>query len=246
MRKEKVLIAFADDLPRERERITKAIDDLPNYKITVAATSGRDLILQLAQAKYLPQIILMDMQMPCCDGLLATIICKRLFPTIKIVGLSSHTSIAVISEFIAEGGNAFFSKYLLVKDSISYKAYNQDNVFANFLQQVIDNNTLFLDPLLEYNNKKHKNIITTTQAIKAEFPKLKDYEITYLQLNAAGFTKPQIKIIMNREVATIKKYFEKISKKFGAENHTDLINICSNHGIIKMVNLFQKQELNTF
>ena len=57
--------------------------------------------------------------MPGCDGLLTTILCKKLFPTIKIIGLSSHTSTSVIGEFLTENGDAFFTKFILVKNTFS-------------------------------------------------------------------------------------------------------------------------------
>ena len=239
MQQNKIFIAFADDLPNERESIIRSIDKLNNCKLLFSACSGRDLILELHSSKKLPQIILMDMEMPSCDGLLTTIICKRLFPSIKIVGLSSHCSETIISEFITEGGSAFLSKYLLDKNSISYMVYKEKNVFENYLERVLNDDSAFLDPALLIDLDRKYIKVSTSSIIKNQFPKLKEHEIIYLQLNAAGFSKPEIKTIMCREISTIKKYFEKLSKIFGAQNHSDLTNICLNFGIIKMVNLYE-------
>lgn len=239
MRQNKILISFADDLSHERESINKSLDQLFNCRLLFSSSSGRDLILKLHSSKELPQIILMDMEMPSCDGLLSTIICKRLFPSIKIVGLSSHCSETIISEFITEGGSAFLSKYLLDKNSISYMVYKEKNVFENYLERVLNDDYIFFDPALQFDSDRKYKTVSTSSIVQNRFPKLKEHEIIYLQLNAAGFSKPEIKTIMCREVSTIKKYFEKLSKIFVAQNHSDLTNICLNFGIVKMVNLYE-------
>ena len=243
MWQDKTLISFADDLPYERDSINKSIDHLNNCKLLFSASSGRELILKLQQARVLPEIILLDMEMPSCDGLLTTIICKRLFPAIKIVGLSSHTSDAVIREFISEGGSAFLSKYLLDKNSISYMAYKEKDVFEHYLNKVLNDEGVVFDTSLQFDITRNYKTFSTTSIIQKKFPKLKEHEIIYLQLNAAGFSKPEIKTIMCREVSTIKKYFEKLSKIFGAQNHSDLTNICLNFGIVKMVNLYESFQM---
>lgn len=239
----KISVAFADDKDSERKSILRSLNNLNNCCVLFSSTSGRDMIFKLQTLKKLPDIILMDMEMPCCDGLLATTICKRLFPQIKIVGLSSHCSFAVISEFISEGGSAFFSKYLLDKESVCYRAYAEKDVFEKYLEKVVKCNDVFFDPLLQFNSDKNYKTNPTFSIIKNRFPELKDHEIIYLQLNAAGFSKPEIKTLMCREVATIKKYYEKLSKFFGAQTHSDLTSICLNYGIVKMVHLYERFKL---
>lgn len=143
----KISVAFADDKDSERKSILRSFNNLNNCSVLFSSTSGRDMIFKLQTLKKLPDIILMDMEMPCCDGLLATTICKRLFPQIKIVGLSSHCSFAAISEFISEGGSAFFSKYLLDKESVCYRAYAEKDVFEKYLEKVVKCNDVFFDPI---------------------------------------------------------------------------------------------------
>lgn len=165
MKSTKIQIAFAEDIEEHRKRIIVAVQETKNYEIAIKAVSGRDLILQLKKAKKLPQIILMDMQMPCCDGLLATIICKRLFPHIKIIGLSSHTDGIVVSEFLTEGGTTFLSKFIVVKTALTQKVYNDDDVFENALNQILNSENGFVDIMLEDDGSKFKNRLSTSQII---------------------------------------------------------------------------------
>ncbi len=239
MIKEKIPIAFVEDLEIDYKRIVTAIEDMNDFEIICAAKDGRDLIYKLSKLTTLPQLILMDMQMPKCCGLLATIICKRLFPSIKVVGLSCHTYNTVIDEFLAEGGDAFLAKYLLVKDTYPYNAYGNETIFEDYLHSILNSNEIIVDKFLEYKYGAHLNVTNTTLIIKQKFSNLKKDEITYLLLTAAGFSREEKAEIMYLSIAAIKKYYERLSKKIGVENHIDLIQFCMINGIAKTVKLYQ-------
>ncbi len=239
MKSTKIQIAFAEDIKEHRERIVEAINETKNFETTINATNGRDLILQLKRARRLPKLILMDMQMPCCDGLLATIICKRLFPEIKIAGLSSHTDGIVVSEFLTEGGDEFLSKFMIIKNALTQKIYNDDDVFEKALTEILNTSNGFVDLMLEENGEKYKNRLSTNQIILKNCSYLKDHEITYLQLNAAGFNREEIATLMDKSEPAIQKYCDKLRNTLGAKNHNDLNNIAINLGIAKLVHIYQ-------
>ena len=154
MKSTKIQVAFAEDIEEHRKRIVIAIQQTKKYELSIKAVSGRDLILKLKRARKLPAIVLMDMQMPCCDGLLATIICKWLFPQIKIVGLSNHTDGVVVSEFYTEGGDTFLSKYIIIKTALTQSVYNDENIFEKALDQIMFENKIYFDPLCHYKNAR--------------------------------------------------------------------------------------------
>ena len=240
MSKRKIHIAFAEDVEEHRKRIEIAIQQTKNYELSIKANNGRDLILQLKRnPKKQPSIILMDMQMPCSDGLLSTIICKKLFPKIKIIGLSSHTDGIVVQEFLAEGGDEFLSKYMIIKTALTQNIYKDEHIFETALNQILYTTNGFVDMMLEDRGEKHKNRLSTNQIITNNCGYLKDYEILYLQLNAAGFDRKEIAEIMNFSQWTIKDYGDKLRKKLNAKTHTDLITISINLGIAKFVRVYQ-------
>jgi len=240
MKPNKIQIAIAEDKQEDIIIIKKAFEDLPQYEIIITAIDGRDLVEKLEVANQLPQLILMDIQMPCCDGLLTTIICKEQYPNVKIVGLSSHTSPEVISEFIAEGGNGFLSKFIVQKNSGIYKIqYNDPDFFAKALNQILTSDELYFDPLIQYIQEDYTKKITTKKIIAKNFPHLKPMDIYFLQLNAGGFSQKQMKFLLKREISTIKKMGIKHRNFFMAETHQDLSNICQNVGIVKLARLYQ-------
>lgn len=239
MIEKKIQIAFAEDKEEHRRQITEAVNQTKNYQLSIKAVSGRDLILQLKRAKKLPALILMDMQMPCCDGLLATIICKRLFPQVKVAGLSNHTDGIVVSEFYAEKGDTFLSKFIITKSGLATRIYNDNEIFEKALNHILHSNEKFTDIMLEDDGSKFLNRLSTTQIITKNHSHLKENEITYLQLNAAGFSREEIAELMNKSEASIKKYCETLLKTLQAKTHIDLINISVNIGIAKLVRIYQ-------
>lgn len=239
MKLTKIQVAFAEDIEEHRKRIDVAIEQTKNYELCIKAINGRDLILQLLnKPKKQPAIILMDMQMPSCDGLLATIICKWLFPKIKIIGLSAHTDGIVVGEFLAEGGDGFLSK-LMLSSALAYGVYKDENIFENALTQLLNQSNSFIDIMLDDTGENYKNRLSTHQIISKNCNYLKEEEIKFLQLNAAGFDRKEIAELMDISIATLKAIISKLYKKLKVKNHTDLISITINLGIAKFVRIYQ-------
>jgi len=77
-------------------------------KVVAAAANGKELLFQL---KYnVPDIILLDLEMPVMNGSDALIHLQKYFPKIKIIIISVHQSPILIHHFIAKGVNAYICK----------------------------------------------------------------------------------------------------------------------------------------
>lgn len=235
-----IKVVIAENKKNDLKIIKSAIERLSNYKILFLAESGRELILKLNQSKDLPDLILMDMEMPKCDGLLATIILKRLYNNLKIVGISSHTYNNVINHFMAEGGHSFLSKFIVMKDSaISINTYKDSKIFEKALNIIAELNKTYFDILCHYKNEDYKKINSTKIIIETRFNDFPKEYITLLQLNAAGFTRLQCAEILNVSHSTIKKYYYNLFRCFNAKNNLDLVNVATSNGIVKYVTLYQ-------
>lgn len=243
MKISKIRIAIAEDKKDDIEIIKRALWNLKQYEIVLIATSGKEFIKKIFKLKQEPNLVLMDMQMPCGDGLITTTICKRLYPNLKIVGLSSHTYEQVIIEFMAEGGCSFLSKFIVQKESALNKTtYRDPNIFEKVLHQIVQENKVYFDPLSHYENADFKKINTTQSIINNYFPQLNNNYILFLQLNVIGFSKEEISEIMCLSKPTIKRYNGYLCKEFGVTNHIDLANLTITSGIAKLARLYQNIE----
>ncbi len=232
------IIAFAEDKEEDARLIKHTIKEMSGVKFAFAAKEGQDLIIKLSEQRNLPTIVFIDMEMPKCDGLLATIIGKRLWPDIKFVGLSTHSSIQLISEFLAEGGSGFLAKYLIHKDSFPYTVYNNPDVLKTFVDQIVNGNDLVIDVMLEYKTDLHKQLKATNQIIQTNFSHLAKDDILYLQLNAAGFDKRMIAKLMHKSESAIKKHYEKLSEYFKVNTSAELMTISLGKGITKLAKFY--------
>ena len=64
----------------------------------------------LQNTKHLPDILLLDIKMPKIDGLLLTQYITFIHPSIKIIGVSSHSNEALVTEVLSEGALGFITK----------------------------------------------------------------------------------------------------------------------------------------
>lgn len=238
MKENIITVALAEDKQEDIEIIKTALQKLPNYQIVSTAVDGRKLIEEIAKLKTHPKLILMDMQMPLCDGLLATIVCKELFKNTKIVGVSSHTYESVINEFMVEGGDGFLSKHIVQNTGMLSSYYNNPNIFGEVLDKIMIENEIYFDPLCHYKQADYKTLKSTKEIISS-YQELSKTNIQFIQLNAAGFNREKIANLMNLSEDAIKKHSQKCRKYFNVKTNVDLTNYASMIGIIKTVRVYQ-------
>jgi YesN/AraC family two-component response regulator len=104
MKQYKVLIV--DDDCRVRDGLVALLATSPGIKSIGEAANGREAV-QLA-AKILPDVVLMDVQMPEMDGIKATQLIKEVWPKIKIIVLTIDSKYR--TEALAAGADTFLVK----------------------------------------------------------------------------------------------------------------------------------------
>jgi DNA-binding NarL/FixJ family response regulator len=107
---EPLRILLVDDHALFRQGLKSLLDSRPNIEIVGNAGDGLEAIA--LAAKTLPQVILMDIDMPRCNGLEATRQIKRAFPNIKIVILTVVDDEEAIFEAIKCGAEGYLLKTL--------------------------------------------------------------------------------------------------------------------------------------
>lgn len=107
----KVLLVDDDKLILQSLKIT--LTNEPDMTVIGAISNGQEA-LEICK-KDLPDIILMDIQMPNIDGILSTRLIKEQFPNVLIMMLTTFADQAHIKEAMAVGA----SGYLLKTDPLS-------------------------------------------------------------------------------------------------------------------------------
>jgi pilus assembly protein CpaE len=108
MPKGKIKILIVDDIPEARENLKKLLAFEPDFEIVGTASTGREGIDQ-AKAT-MPDVILMDINMPDMDGITATKELRRLVPSAGVVMMSVQSEAEYLRRSMAAGARDFLTK----------------------------------------------------------------------------------------------------------------------------------------
>ncbi|MGE5702142.1 MAG: response regulator [Clostridia bacterium] len=111
-------VLVADDHPHAREAIKTMLNDDDSYELVAEARNGLEAIRYCEE--YQPDLVLMDIHMPECDGLEATRRIKQQFPVVKVIMLSVSDDIADLFRAVQFGAQGYLLKNMDPDDWISY------------------------------------------------------------------------------------------------------------------------------
>ena len=190
------------------------------YEVVGTASDGMEA---LTQARILrPELVLMDIDMPGCNGLVATRLIKAEMPQIKVVMLTVSSSDEHLFEAVKSGA----SGYLLKSQSAD-----------RFLQLVaqIEHGGAALPPelaarLLEEFARQARHVEEPVEAAPDE---LTDRQIEILTLVAQGVSYPQIGETIHLSEPTIRYHMGQILDRLHLQNRAQVIAYAARHGLTR-------------
>jgi DNA-binding NarL/FixJ family response regulator len=103
-----VRVLIADDQKIVREGLVSLLSLLPGIDVVGAATDGDDAVRQ-ATALH-PDVVLMDLNMPHCNGVQATGQLRDLQPAVRVVVLTTYADDAWVFSALQAGARGFLTK----------------------------------------------------------------------------------------------------------------------------------------
>jgi two-component system, NarL family, nitrate/nitrite response regulator NarL len=103
-----IRLLLADDHPVVREGLGFCLATYPNLEIAGEAGDGDEAVRKARE--LLPDIILMDIEMPQMNGLAVTELLREELPQIKVLILSMHCSAEYILRIIQSGARGYLFK----------------------------------------------------------------------------------------------------------------------------------------
>jgi DNA-binding NarL/FixJ family response regulator len=103
-----VRVLITDDQKAVREGLVALISLLPGVTVVGAATDGDDAIRQCRQLR--PDVVLMDLNMPRCNGVEATERLRELMPDVAVVVLTTYSDDAWVFSALQAGARGFLTK----------------------------------------------------------------------------------------------------------------------------------------
>ncbi|GGE69776.1 response regulator [Priestia taiwanensis] len=197
-------IIIADDHEHAREGIRDLLEEYDDFEVVGEATNGQEVIGLTEQ--LMPDLILMDIQMPIVNGLEATKQIKARFPYVKIVMITVSDDITHLFEALKRGAQGY-----LLKNIYAANWYEHLKAFA--MDEVPLSKELAFQIIEEISKQKTKDTKQNP---------LSNREQDVLHLVAKGKTNREISDILFISEHTVKNHLKNILQKLHLENRVQL------------------------
>jgi DNA-binding NarL/FixJ family response regulator len=203
-----IRILCVDDHPLIRRGVTDLIANESDLCLIAEAASGREAIEK--HRVHLPDITLMDLQMPDIDGIDATIAIRSEQPSAKIIMLTTYDGDVRAHRALKAGAQAYVLKSLIRTDLLE---------------------------IVRAVYRGHKHVATDIAAQMAHHVSddmLSIREIQVLELIALGNSNRVIgtQLFINEE--TVKGHVKRILSKLEAKDRTHAVTIGLKRGILRI------------
>ena len=207
-------LAIADDHLLVINGLKTMTATYPDVTVIFEATSGHELFQQLES--NIPDLLLLDIQMPDMSGI---DICKKIkskFPSIRIIALTSFESISYVKQMMRNGADGYLLKNVdakklmrAIKSVMHNEQYIDEQVAHSLLNDIISG------------KKKPVTSIPLTKR-----------ETEILTLVAKELTNQEIADRLFISLRTVQTHRINLNQKLGVHNTAGLVNEAYKRGLI--------------
>ena len=223
-----IKVMVVDDYAPTLTKITAFIEQTDGYQVIASLTDGQDTIHFLRNAKILPDIVILDIQMWKVDGITTMDYLHDFFPEMKVVALSAFIQGNVVEDMFAGGAYAFVWK----ENCFSY--------LKEALQKVVHNQP-YADPRIGFDIGLRQKLIDDRQVEKQVLYnqyKLTGREIEIIKLIASDMDYKEIYSILHIAPRTIETHIKNINNKMKIKGgRASLLLHVLRNGLAKIANL---------
>lgn len=212
MAKIKVLLADDQELILESLNIVLSMEE--DLEIVGLAKNGKEAVKGCEQ--FQPDVVLMDINMPDMDGVVATALIKEKSPVVKIIMLTSYREVDYVMAALSHGAEG----YLL-------KAIHPKNLAAG-IRVVHAGGTLITQEMAG----KMVESMNSTSATKSNEYGLSPREITVLHKLAIGMRNKDIAEALFLSEGTVKNYISSIYSKLNVRGRREATRKARDSGIM--------------
>lgn len=206
---QKIKIALADDHAMLRKSLKMVIDSMPEFTVILDEDNGQLLIEKLHQVNMLPDICILDINMPQMNGYQTTMAIKKDFPQIKVLALSMYDREENIISMLRAGASGY-----LLKDADPLE-------LKKALLEIQEKN-------FHYSDIVRKQVIQGIQREK----ELSENEIRFLKLCCTELTYKDIAEQMFKSPRTIDGYRESLFTKLNVSTRSGLVMYAIQTGLV--------------
>ena len=213
-------IALADDHVLLRNGLANLLKEL-DYQVVAEASNGKELLDKL-QGGIVPEVVLMDINMPAMDGYETTLWLKRNYPDIKVIALSMYDDETAIIRMLRNGAKGYILKD---SDPSELKAAIHAVLTKGFYHSEMVTGKLIhtINHLDEPEGSAVKDTVGLNEK-ELEFLKLACTEMTYKEIAEKMYLSPR----------TIDGYRDALFEKLDIKSRVGLVLFAIKNGIVRI------------
>jgi DNA-binding NarL/FixJ family response regulator len=227
-----IRVLVADDQRVVRDGLVLLLGLLPQVEVVGTAANGEEAVDQAAAQR--PDVVLMDLRMPRCDGVEATRRLREQHPGIKVIVLTTYADDRSVIEALRAGARGY-----LTKDAGAAE-------IRQALQQVV-NGQAVIDPAVQH-HLVDAIAVASAPAGPGDSPPaaaagpgapgtqlpdgLTPREAEVLGLIAEGLSNAEIASRLVVSEATVKSHVNHLLAKIGARDRAQAVSYAYRHGLV--------------
>lgn len=206
-------VLVVDDHAHAREAICEILSMDPSFEVIGVVSDGQQAIDYTEQ--WLPDLILMDIQMPILNGLEATQRIKLAFPYVKIVMITVSDDVLHLLEALKRGAQGYLLKNL------------EPSMWLEYLHSIVTEEA----PLSREVAYQILKDVSLTEKKEPDVP-LTTREKDILYGVASGWTNKEIAANYTISEYTVKNHLKNILQKLQVQNRVQLTRYALEQGLI--------------
>lgn len=224
----KIRIAAVDDQPGNRNILKNKLLNNPVFEVSLMAENGKDFLDKMKQLplEQIPDVVLMDLEMPEMDGVDAVAAGSYLYPGVKFVMLTIFDDEEMIFKAIKAGAFGYLLKEESAENIAEVLLQMHENGvgpispgIAHKILQLVQNNNVSL--IAKKNTDKPKSLFNLTE---------REQEI--LKMLVQGNLYKEIGSRLNISPNTAKKHVMNIYSKLHVNNKIQALTLAREKGLI--------------
>ena len=211
-----IRVLLVDDHQLVRSGIRRILDDAGDISVVGEAGSGEEAIQMVREC--MPDVVLMDVNMPGIGGLEATRKLLRVDENLKIIALTIHIEEPYPSRLMEAGAMGYLTKGCGVEEII--KAIQSVNKGERYIGADI---------------ARQMALSGFDGSRKNQFQKLSQREVQVMMMITQGHKLQEISDKLCLSPKTVSTYRYRLYDKLGVETDVELTHLAIRHGMIDQV-----------
>jgi two-component system nitrate/nitrite response regulator NarL len=214
--KRKIKVLVVDDHPVVRKGLESCLKNQDGIQVVDMVGDGNDAVQKARN--LLPDVILMDIDLPGMDGLEVTQLIRKELPQIKVLILSIHSHAEYLHRIIRAGAHGYVSKTASPPDLVR-------------ALEAVHNDELLFTPEMA---RAALAELVNHAGQEPPLAQLTSREREVLALIAGGRSNKEIANQLGIGVRTTETHRERIMRKLGIHSVAGLTRFAIQHGIVKL------------